>query len=451
MRPWLPCLCLILAGSAVPSFGQEISSATKTAAERGREILFHRSMNPPVWSNKAYEEVWKQWGLSEKPRDYPRDFRERYGLPSPLPDHRGLPLGLIEAQGFFGKGIVNNCLLCHAGTIAGQTYLGLGNASLDLQSLFEDLTAAEGMKLRFPFQFATVRGTIDPVSPVAFLLGMREPDLTLRKPIQLDYFENLCSKPPAWWQLKRKKTRDWTGGLDARSLRVDMANLLNPLNSAAYIKEQESAFAAIHAFVTSVEAPKYPFAIDATLAGRGKELFGQHCAKCHGTPGPAGNYPNKIVPLGVIGTDRLLAETSTSKNMEHFNRSWFAQERGPDGETYLIIDTKSYQAPPLDGIWSTAPYFHNGSVPTLYHVLNSKERPKVFTRSYRTGKEDYDPVKVGWKITELNRGPDPKQPALECRKIYDASQGGRGNGGHVFGDELTDKERWAVIEYLKTL
>jgi hypothetical protein len=86
----------------------------------------------------------------------------------------------------------------------------------------------------------------------------------------------------------------------------------------------------------------------------------------------------------------------------------------------------------------------------VYHVLNSKSRPKVFTRSYHTGEEDYDRVKLGWKYAEV--GPaDVRQPARERRKVYDTTQPGRSNGGHTFGDDLTDAERMAVIEYLKTL
>ena len=90
-------------------------------------------------------------------------------------------------------------------------------------------------------------------------------------------------------------------------------------------------------------------------------------------------------------------------------------------------------------------------MPTVYHVLNSKARPKIFTRSFRTGKEDYDAVNLGWKVRVLERGPDPQLPAYERRKVYDTTQPGRGNGGHPFGDELTEEQRRAVIEYLKTL
>jgi hypothetical protein len=84
-------------------------------------------------------------------------------------------------------------------------------------------------------------------------------------------------------------------------------------------------------------------------------------------------------------------------------------------------------------------------------VLNSKSRPRVFTRSYRTGIEEYDPVKLGWRVQVLDGARDPKLSGYERRKVYDTTKPGRGNGGHTFGDELTEAERTALIEYLKTL
>src|SRR5262249_48947731 len=142
----------------------------------------------------------------------------------------------------------------------------------------------------------------------------------------------------------------------------------------------------------------------------------------------------------------------SKKGGEYYNRSWFAKEKRPDGKVgYPVEATVGYQAPPLDGIWATAPYFHNGSVPTVAGGLNSKTRPKIFTRSFRTDKDAYDAVNLGWKVQVLERGPDEKLPALERRKVYDTTQPGRGNGGHTFGDDLTEEQRRAVIEYLKTL
>ena len=91
-------------------------------------------------------------------------------------------------------------------------------------------------------------------------------------------------------------------------------------------------------------------------------------------------------------------------------------------------------------------------MPTVYHVLNSKARPAVFTRSYRTDLDAYDSKKLGWKFQELPEAPDPHGLSpVEFRKVYDTRKFGRTNGGHTYGDKLTDEERFAVIEYLKTL
>jgi hypothetical protein len=89
-------------------------------------------------------------------------------------------------------------------------------------------------------------------------------------------------------------------------------------------------------------------------------------------------------------------------------------------------------------------------VPTLYHLLKSDTRPRIFTRSYETGVEDYDAERVGWKVTELPAAP-PARSAREARQVYDTRLPGRSNAGHTFGDDLDESERRAVIEYLKTL
>jgi mono/diheme cytochrome c family protein len=425
---------------------------TQAAARRGGlAVRGQPEMNPPLWSARAFDNLWKRWGLAEKPADFAEQVRERYGLQAAPYANDDLPMGLHYAPGALGKGIVNDCLLCHAGRVAGQTVIGVGNASLDLNGLFQDLYANEVLPYKVPFRFSYARGTIDVVNPVAFLMEFRAPDLSLNRSIKLDYHDNVASDPPAWWLLKRKKTRNWTGGVDAQSIRVDMVNLLTPFNSAEHIKKHEVTFADIHAFVMSVEAPKYPFAVEPALAEKGRALFVETCARCHGTYGPKGEYPSKIVPLKTIGTDPTLALAVTGKNIDYLNQSWFGQEKNVDGGWHVIRDTAGYQAPPLDGIWATAPYFHNGSVPTLYHVLNSKARPKVFARSYGTNQEDYDDLQVGWKIRVLNEPPPANLPAHERSKIHDTTQSGLGNAGHTFGDELTDDQRRAVIEYLKTL
>ena len=446
-------LLTLVSLSSLTLFSLPVRGAELDAAARGKKALLERSFIPPSISIAAYRNAWKQWGLKEPPADYAQAFRERYGLhPAPYPNN-GYPMGLREVRGLFGKALANDCMLCHGGSIFGKSYVGLGNASLDYQALYEDLAAADGRPHKTPFAFSNVRGTTEAGAFAVYLLSFREPDLRLRtEPLDFQLRDDLCEDVPAWWLYKKKKTIYHTGGGDARSVRTLMQFMLSPLNPPSAFEREESTFADIQAYLRTIEAPKYPLPIDPALARKGEQLFVQHCARCHGTYGEDGTYPNKIVPLDEIGTDPSRYRGLSEAFGRHYNQSWFAREQpGWFADDYPGRFTVGYQAPPLDGVWATAPYFHNGSVPTVYHVLNSKARPKIFTRSYRTGIEDYDPEKLGWRVQVLERGPDPSLPPFEQRKVYDTTKPGRGNGGHTFGDELTEEERRAVIEYLKTL
>jgi mono/diheme cytochrome c family protein len=230
-----------------------------------------------------------------------------------------------------------------------------------------------------------------------------------------------------------------------------MVFALQPYQSAKSIKEMEPAFRDIQAYIKTLQPPTYPFAIDSAKASHGKQIFQEHCAKCHGSYGEKWTYPSKLIDLEEIGTDPSRAQGVTEKARAHYEKTWFAEEVGPDGKRFTTTNEKGYVAPPLDGIWATAPYLHNGSVPTLYHLLNSKTRPARFTRSYQTGEADYDKVNIGWKYQLVETAALPGLHPIEARKIYDTKQPGRGNQGHTFGDDLSEAERWALIEYLKTL
>ena len=81
------------------------------------------------------------------------------------------------------------------------------------------------------------------------------------------------------------------------------------------------------------------------------------------------------------------------------------------------------------------------SVPTLEGVLNSKLRPKYWSRDFDNPEYNYE--NPGWKYTTHD--------APERKTVYNTTLNGYGNYGHYFGDQLSDKERKAIIEYLKTL
>jgi mono/diheme cytochrome c family protein len=429
-------------------------AADPAAAERGRKALTGTGFNPAFWSARSLGQVWKQWdGVAAKPADYDAALRERYGLhPAPYPNG-GLPMGLRKGRLLLGTGIAADCMLCHGGSILGKSYVGLGNSTLDIQALFEELARADGLPGKLPFTFSNVRGTNEADGFGVYLLGFRNPDLSLSgKWKDLGLRDDACGDVPAWWLLKKKRTMYYTGATDARSVRSLMQFMMHPLNDKADFHKAEPAFRDIQQYLLSIEAPKYPFPVDRAKAARGEALFADHCARCHGTYGEEWTYPNKVVPLDEIGTDPARYHAVGPAYGEAYSESWFGKERAgwfADGKRMRWTD--GYQAPPLDGVWATAPYFHNGSVPTLDGVLNSAARPKLFTRSYRTGEADYDKEKVGWKVTELASPPGEDVPAIERRKVYDTSKPGRGNGGHTYGDTLSDDERAAVIEYLKTL
>jgi hypothetical protein len=154
------------------------------------------------------------------------------------------------------------------------------------------------------------------------------------------------------------------------------------------------------------------------------------------------------VALDVIGTDRARFDGLSDRLIAHYNATWLGAE--------YPVDTKrvGYQAPPLDGIWATAPYLHNGSVPTLHTLLASSSRPARFTRPPSTEFDHYDTTRVGWKFREISQDElisTARRSPFEAKFIVDTSRFGMSNHGHTFGDKLSEGERMDLIEYLKTL
>ncbi len=356
------------------------------SAERGKDAVWS-VLSPLSLSVTSWNTIWKQWGLPDRPEEFDRLVPERYGL---LPSARKgdpFPLGINVLNTPFGPMLSNNCLLCHAGNIVGQTVIGLGNASLDLQSLQEDLQAGSLLPVRLPFKIANGRGIIEAGAGTTYLLQFRDAEMNLTPIRKLKFSDQLCQDLPAWWLLKYKRTMFHGGMTDSRSVRANVSFFLAPNFGADFIKQQEGVIADIREYILTLEAPKYPFPIDRLLAAQGERVFRDNCAKCHGTYGTDRHYPNRIIPVAEVGTDPALASFDGSSDYDYFKASWLYRETGPKGEPYHFLNQGGYQAPPLNGVWATAPYFHNASVPTISHVLDSKTRPAIFTRSfeYRRG------------------------------------------------------------------
>lgn len=435
-------------------------SSQQGDAFNGQAYLQSKDFAAPSFSLKALNNLHKQWNLESRPspKIALQIFESRYGMHQAPYQNDDLPMGIKLAPFPLTlgtvKGIALDCLICHGGILDGKPYPGLGNNSLDLQTFFEDMNKADGNKKHLNFRFGNSRGTNEAGAVSVFLIGFRNPDLSLKTSwANLGLNDELHEDPPAWWLLKKKKSMYATGGADARSVRSVMQFMMSPLHGPDHFNTTEKKFADLQAFMLSIQPPAYPFAIDHSLAAQGKILFESNCSKCHGTYGDKPKYPNKIISLKVIGTDDKRFFGITKDFGRFYNSSWFSKEiEGWFSDDYKARETDGYQAPPLDGIWATAPYLHNGSVPSVYTLLNSKIRPKVFTRDFENKFANYNQKELGWNY-EFKNNSDHLQgkEITEQRKWYDTSTSGRLNTGHTFGDDLTEQERSQVIEYLKTL
>jgi hypothetical protein len=163
--------------------------------------------------------------------------------------------------------------------------------------------------------------------------------------------------------------------------------------------------------------------------------------------GRDGSYPDKLVPIADVGTDRVRLDSLSAKERGDLTASWFGHFGRDAAGLEARADATGYVAPPLDGIWASAPYLHNGSVPTLWHLMHPARRPTVWRRT----PAGYDETRVGLEVEELENLPSGKVPPARRRTYFDTRKPGKSAAGHDFPDALTEDEKAAVLEYLKTL
>ncbi|WP_161867104.1 di-heme-cytochrome C peroxidase [Pseudomonas yangonensis] len=248
--------------------------------------------------------------------------------------------------------------------------------------------------------------------------------------------------------------------------------------------------------------------VDLPLASRGKALYSENCAYCHApdpkprdqrlAPSRDPEWRMRVVPISIVGTDPTTADNiadhrfdisrlgwtkaelsqldvklygaslddvdfkriSSAKALAYItayveNRAYQDAGIGPRQRQEMdgyglpigVQEKRGYKARPLDGIWATPPFLHNGSVPNLFELLSP-----VYERQARfwVGNFEYDPVRVGYRSEEFAGG-----------FLLDTRVTGNGNGGHEFRDgcrqegvigrALSPDERLALIEYLKVL
>jgi hypothetical protein len=165
------------------------------------------------------------------------------------------------------------------------------------------------------------------------------------------------------------------------------------------------------AWVKGFKVPPYPLEWDRALVEAGKPLFAQHCGSCHA---PDGKQEGTLIPIAEIGTDRELANA---------------------------MKTSAYVARRLDGIWMRGPFLHNGSVPSVGDLLKPPaKRPATFYR----GNNLLNSADIGF-VSDL-----AQEKGLHFTR-FDTSLPGNSNSGHLYGTGLSDQDKKAIVEYLKTL
>jgi hypothetical protein len=251
--------------------------------------------------------------------------------------------------------------------------------------------------------------------------------------------------------------------------------------------------------VKTIGAPKWPFAVDKTLAARGSALFQANCAECHA------ERPGQVRPIGVqtwatpivdVGTDsrqyQVMSWTvDTGVLADHgivcglgacvidklkpqdtaintlkvavvgsilqkiipfaadatTSAAGLSPEQKALAGAYRKTDENCapgkfcFEARVLNGVWAAAPYLHNGSVPSLAELLKP-DRQRV--ASFAVGAA-YDPATVGLSATQVAGAPVRQTSGCDDRNS------GNSRCGHNYGTTLNPADRGALLEYLKTI
>jgi hypothetical protein len=181
----------------------------------------------------------------------------------------------------------------------------------------------------------------------------------------------------------------------------------------------------------------------------GAVVYASRCAKCHGTYGDGSprrlvSFPNALIEQSAMDTDSARWAMVDTTLLGHLARSAYGRHMRSER-------TGGYVAPILSGLWATAPYLHNGSVPTLWQLLTPKDRPTRFL----VGGHALDFTQMGiagvrW-TDDTWRYPAGYVP-WSIPELYDTRAAGLSNRGHERPSlGMSDEQKWALIEYLKTL
>ncbi|MFP6582912.1 MAG: hypothetical protein VCD00_10205 [Candidatus Hydrogenedentota bacterium] len=445
-------------------------------------------------------------------------------LPSPpnrnVDDSVSLGQVVFERDGVLLAG--GNCFGCHAGVVDGKVVAGLGNNNVMQRPPRPEGTEGPNMMamaaaLKTPAEkkvmmalMATGRGVSSPIAEVtnrgdnygpfavwAHGAQLEDPAnkglVVSRDKTELTDLIEVTKIPPVdpmpWWLMKYKTRDYWYGdGAPTDAAHFSFNFTGSQANANDMHESHVASTAKALAFARETQSPVFPKSLDARLVQRGADLFHgriepsdatafKACFECHGTytkklpdadftkPG-SWNVAYEGEELKKVRTDGTYNEVVQALRpiSEHINKMkdyYLAQEKPELAPVFDHLEGKGYVPPPLVGVWATAPYFHNGSVPTVEAVLNSKLRPEIWSREQSP--YEYDLESIGLEFTPMSRmefdasaekaakATYKSRASLDQMFIYDTEGFGRGNMGHTFGDTLTNDERAAIMEFLKSL
>jgi hypothetical protein len=287
-------------------------------------------------------------------------------------------------------------------------------------------------------------------------------------------------------------------GVRARVNLTDPAKLYQSTVNVKGQWEMESLLAGPTAFA-GLKSPPWPQEIfgpiDQAKAQKGAELYQQLCQHCHLPPldSPEIRDPKyweagwqgrsflklNVIPLEEIGTDPReatdwanrtavtgalgLGTVSASEGLRvvtgkirdmNYGALGLSPEQREEWSGFRddgVVAPLAYRARPLGGLWATPPFLHNGSVPNLYQMLLPADRRD---KTFYVGSREFDPQNVGYSTAKIDgafefRTDQPNDPHPGNSNAGHEFSNNKGKG--VIGRELTEEERWAIIEYLKTL
>ncbi len=465
---------------------------------------------------KNFKGFWEWLGLN----DYPKEDRD---IPFPDGKRPDYPMGVSMITRGKTKGLTFGCAVCHASQLFGKPVLGLSNRfpqsnllfiygkkafhSLPPE-LFKILAkASPGEKQMYQesreriLSVGATRpkklGLDTSLSQVALSLARRAKTPWAERTSEnaehprANVLDSLVadSKPAVWWNIKYKNRWLSDGGVLSGNpiytvfLWNEIGRGTDLPDLVSWLSQNQSVVEELTTAVFATEAPKYrdffgESAIHIERAKRGEKLFVENCARCHGRyekawsiPATAfhqarSNQPNlrpadtiKVVyhrktPVIDVGTDSGRRE-GMQAIADGLNPLEYSKMYG------IRIETQSgYVPPPLEGIWSRYPYFHNNSIPNLCALMMApSRRPQVYYSGNPIDPDrDFDQECVGYPV-----GAKTPREWITAKNSeqhrFDASIVGLSNQGHydgIFTDEdgnerFDSYQKQDLIEFLKTL